>query len=241
MAVNIPLMNPQFREFGSGKVPVPYQNETFILRADDINFELKDGTGKLIPDATGCLHVTNVRMVFVVSDKHRSKCRVESAEMPFRGIENAALHQPIFGANNLAAELIPYEDQPFRGTITFKIFFKKGGLGTFLPRFNDVLSTTRRMVIETERNQRQEARERGQAPANTEHAVQDMAWGTSFGPNSGNMVTEQAQSIWYGAPYDENQFLGMVDPSDPSIIYVHQPEQPQTAEPPPSQFVKKNQ
>mmetsp|Transcript_2061 Transcript_2061/g.6152 ORF Transcript_2061/g.6152 Transcript_2061/m.6152 type:complete len:242 (+) Transcript_2061:66-791(+) len=241
MAVNIPLMNPPTNEYGTSKVPVPYQNETFILRADDISFELKDGSGKLIPDATGCLHVTNVRMVFVVSDKHRSKCRVESAEVPFRGIENAALHQPIFGANNLSANLIPYEGQPFRGTITFRVFFKRGGLGTFLPRFNHVLSTTRRMTSEAERRQRQEARERGEAPANTQFATQDLMWGTPLDQNGGGMVSEQAQSVWYGAPYDPNEFVGMVDPSDPSEIYIHQPEPPRTAAPPPSQFVKKNQ
>lgn len=114
MAVNIPLVS----EEGGGLMPARYTNEVFILRRDDMELELKDETGVLVPSLRGELHVTNVRIVFIVGEKYTRKSRFRSVEIPFRGLENEALHQPIFGANNISGTIIPYDDQPFLGELS---------------------------------------------------------------------------------------------------------------------------
>ena len=132
-------------------------------------------------------------MVFLVSEKDRNKARCETFEMPFRGLWEEKLNQPIFSANNLTATMQYYDGQPFTGTLSIKLIFREGGVGTFLPVFNNVLRATR-VQLDLERREGANATPIAAASDNT--SVQD------YMPNGSD---------------------AFVDPQDPSRIYTSQP------------------
>lgn len=138
-------------------------------------------------------------MVFRVNDSDVGKARCETFEMPFRGLWDEKLNQPIFGSNNLTASLQFYDDQPFQGNLSVKLIFKEGGVGTFLQMFNNVLRTTR---VQLNRE-----RQMGAQPAPI--------------PVSGsNTPSEPVQTFMPG----HNE--AFVDPQDPSRIFTTQPMAP---------------
>lgn len=134
-------------------------------------------------------------MVFLVSEGDRFKSQCESFEMPFRGLWDEKLNQPIFAANNLTATLQFYDNQPFTGDLSFKLIFREGGCNTFLHMFNNVLRTTRQQL--------QAERRLGGTPA------------PIAAPPSAPPVEE----------YMSGHGEAFVDPQDPSTIYTTQPAQ----------------
>ena len=137
--------------------------------------------------------MTNMRMVFRISESDRAKAACETFEMPFRGLWDEKLNQPIFGTNNLTATLMYYDDQPFQGDLSIKLIFKEGGVGTFLAVFNNVLRNTR---IQLNR-ERIEGQQSNPIPSNT-------------GGNNDNVASFMPST-------NESAF---VDPNDPSRIYT---------------------
>ena len=193
MALNVPLTRD-----GSGQFPLPFRGEVFMLTRDKITLSLKDGA-RNISDVRGRLFLTNMRMVFLVDDKDRAKAQAETYEFPFRGLWNEKLNQPIFHANNITANVQYYDDQPFRGTLSIKLIFKQGGLGTFLTVFNSALKATRVQLLREERA--------SQAPPPPL-------------PPQNPESTQFEQQFLDGEVQDNPAF---VDPSDPSRLYTTQP------------------
>ncbi|XP_050372729.1 uncharacterized protein LOC126790512 isoform X2 [Argentina anserina] len=113
-------VNPQLLPNG---MPVPFVNEMFVLIRDGVEFEVDkipgaDG-GKL--KAKGTIYLSNIRMVFV------SK-------------------QPVGDFVAFDMPLVVPENQPaaLYSVHSFKILFKDGGCGTFVPLFFNLISSVRR-------------------------------------------------------------------------------------------------
>ncbi|XP_050372728.1 uncharacterized protein LOC126790512 isoform X1 [Argentina anserina] len=137
-------VNPQLLPNG---MPVPFVNEMFVLIRDGVEFEVDkipgaDG-GKL--KAKGTIYLSNIRMVFV------SKQPVGdfvAFDMPLLYVHGEKFNQPIFFCNNIAGQVEPVvpENQPaaLYSVHSFKILFKDGGCGTFVPLFFNLISSVRR-------------------------------------------------------------------------------------------------
>lgn len=193
MALNIPLTSDE-----NGQFPLPFQGEVFMLTRDKITLTLKDGA-RDVPAVGGRLFLTNLRIVFLVAEKDRMKAQAESYEFPFRGLWDEKLNQPIFHANNITTNVQYYDDQPFQGTLSVKLIFKQGGVGTFLSVFNSVLRETR---VQLQREERSSQQAPPPMPA--------------FNPES----TPFEQQFLQG---DMQHNAAFVDPSDPSRLYATQP------------------
>ncbi|KAA8499120.1 Postacrosomal sheath WW domain-binding protein [Porphyridium purpureum] len=138
MALNVPTVVDS-----SGRVlPQPFPGEVFMLQRSKVECELKDATGKW-KSVKGELYLTSLRLAFVTDPKELPKSRFISIEFPLQGIWDEALNQPIFGCNNVSGTSQYYEDQPFDGTLMFKLYFLHGGVGTFVPRLNFALQQVR--------------------------------------------------------------------------------------------------
>ncbi|KAF8010408.1 hypothetical protein BT93_J1129 [Corymbia citriodora subsp. variegata] len=116
-------LNPQL--FPNG-VPVPFVNEMFVLARDGVEFEvdkihrfrrLSQG-GRV--KARGTIYISNIWMVFVAS-------------------------KPVGSLTAFDIPLVVPDDQhsSLFSTHTFKILFKEGGCGTFVPLFFNLISSVR--------------------------------------------------------------------------------------------------
>lgn len=132
-------------------------------------------------------------MVFMIRQQDQQKAGAATFEMPFRGIYDERLNQPIFGCINLTAGIMYYDEQPFSGDLSIRINFAEGGVNTFLPIFNNVLGATRQQLAQTQQTQQQ-------APP---VAVNESA------PPPAQFFPDQNDAF--------------VDPQDPSHIYTTQP------------------
>lgn len=129
----------------------------------------------------------------MIREQDQAKAAAASLEIPFRGIYDEKLNQPIFGCNNLAAGVMYYDEQPFSGDLSIRITFLEGGVNTFLPVFNNVLFATRQQLAQMQQTQQE-------AP-----------------PVAVNHTTPPP------AEYFPGQNDAFVDPHDPSHIYTTQP------------------
>lgn len=191
-----------------GPYPMPFPGETFLLTRDKLELGFEDANRK-VGGIRGRLFITNLRMVFRVAESNIGKAQCESFEMPFRGLWDERLNQPIFGTNNLTATMMYYDEQPFAGVLSIKLVFKEGGVGTFLNVFNNVLRATRIQLN----------RERANAAAGA-NATADVA-------AQPPPIPAEATQPEASAP-PSSQFLpvhseaAFVDPHDPSRIYTTQ-------------------
>ncbi|GAB4829594.1 hypothetical protein Ancab_019262 [Ancistrocladus abbreviatus] len=140
MALNPPL-------FPNG-MPVPFVNELFILARDGVEFEVdkipgagSDG-GKV--KAKGTIYLSNIRMVFVANSPVGN---FFAFDMPQLYVHGEKFNQPIFHCNNIAGFVEPVvpenENRALYSTHSFKILFKEGGCGTFVPLFFNLLKSVR--------------------------------------------------------------------------------------------------
>lgn len=153
-----------------------------------------------MPDAKNTIRIPHERrdycsMVFLINENDRTKANAETFEMPFRGILDERFNQPIFGCNNLTTTVQYYDEQPFRGGLTMRIDFIRGGVNTFLPVFNNVLGATRAQM-------NAELRETNAQQIPAVAISQTTPSPTEYFPQSN---------------------MAFVDPSDPSRIYTTQP------------------
>lgn len=132
-------------------------------------------------------------MVYLFREDDRGKAGCDSFEAPFRGLQDEKFNQPIFGCNNLTATIQYYNEQPFTGGLTTRIDFIEGGVNTFLPLFNNVLTSTR---VQMDAEQRR---------------------ADNVPPVAISQTTPDASEFF---PQSNTAF---VDPSDPSQIYTTQP------------------
>ena len=103
-------------------------------------------------------------MVFVANSPDATG--LQAFDMPLVYIRSDKFNQPIFGCNHLAGECWPVaEDGGPGGTLPphpYKLFFLKGGVGTFLPLYFRFLAAAR----QAERDRRSvEAAQAAAAPA----------------------------------------------------------------------------
>ncbi|KAK7262733.1 hypothetical protein RJT34_30313 [Clitoria ternatea] len=138
-------LNPQL--FPNG-MPVPFVNEIFVLARDGVEFDVDkipasgDHGGHL--KTKGTIYLSNIRMVFVAKSPVGSFI---AFDMPLLYIHNEKFNQPIFHCNNLAGQVEPVipDDQhrALYSTHSFKILFKEGGCGTFIPLFFNLIASVR--------------------------------------------------------------------------------------------------
>ncbi|XP_057252144.1 uncharacterized protein LOC104898932 isoform X2 [Beta vulgaris subsp. vulgaris] len=109
--------NPQL--FSNG-MPVPFYGELFVLARDGVEFEVDkiSGSGKV--KAKGTIYLSNVRMVFVASKPAGN-----------------------FYAFDMPLVVPETENRALYSTHSFKILFKEGGCGTFIPLFFNLINSVR--------------------------------------------------------------------------------------------------
>ncbi|XVF06741.1 hypothetical protein REPUB_Repub06bG0076600 [Reevesia pubescens] len=116
-------LNPQL--FPNG-MPVPFTNEMFVLVRDGVEFEVDKIPGSQggRVKARGTIYLSNL---YVHDEK---------------------FNQPIFHCNNISGQVEPVvpenEHRALYSNHSFKILFKEGGCGTFVPLFLNLISSVRR-------------------------------------------------------------------------------------------------
>ncbi|CAN6464574.1 unnamed protein product [Victoria cruziana] len=136
-------LNPQL--FANGH-PVPFINEMFVLSRDGVEFEIdkipsaREGKVK----ARGTIFLSNVRIVFVASQQVGS---FTAFDLPLLYVHHDKFNQPIFFCNNISGQVEPVvpegDHRAIYSTHSFKILFKEGGCGTFVPLFFNLISSVR--------------------------------------------------------------------------------------------------
>ncbi|GAB0498305.1 hypothetical protein MMPV_009646 [Pyropia vietnamensis] len=176
-------------------------HQVYILSRTALEMGYTDDSRRRTNPSKGVLFLTTQRLVFLPEDA--IKAGYESLELPLRGMTREVLHQPIFACNNLTASCAYYEGMPFSGELNFKIVFKNGGIGTFLPNFNRCLGA---------------ARQAASAAAGNHAGVGGVSSGGVFpeGNAPDAWVNEWGAGNLQGA-------MAAVDPSDPSRLYLTQP------------------
>uniref|UniRef100_A0A7N1A6Y6 Arabinogalactan protein n=1 Tax=Kalanchoe fedtschenkoi TaxID=63787 RepID=A0A7N1A6Y6_KALFE len=134
-------LNPQLLPDG---VPVAFFNELFVLARDGVEFEVDKIPGSDRVKAKGTIYLSNIRMVFVAS---KPVGNFFAFDMPLLYIHGEKFNQPIFHCNNISGFVEPVvpddEHRALYSTHSFKILFKEGGCGTFVPLFFNLLNSLR--------------------------------------------------------------------------------------------------
>ncbi|CAK0784918.1 hypothetical protein CVIRNUC_008123 [Coccomyxa viridis] len=134
MAANPPLLRGPFGP--NHLVPTPYAMEAICLSRQGIMLSIdgvrtRDGRWS----AKGTLYLTNMRIVFV-ADQEEALSGLVAFELPLAYIYSDKFNQPIFGANNLSGNCWPaVQGGGPAGTVAphkFMLYFREGGVGTFL-------------------------------------------------------------------------------------------------------------
>eukprot|EP01018_Ginkgo_biloba_P017629 Gb_02071 [translate_table: standard] len=136
-------VNPQL--FGNG-LPVPFFNELFVLAREAVEFEvdkIPEAPGGKV-SAKGTIYLSNVRMVFVAN---KPVGNVVAFDMPLLYIYEEKFNQPIFFCNNISGKVNPVIPEGAHTALysphSFKILFKEGGCGTFVPLFFNLIRSVR--------------------------------------------------------------------------------------------------
>jgi hypothetical protein len=136
-------LNPQLYE---NSTPVPFVDEIFVLRRDAVDFEVDkvaEAPGSKL-SGRGTAYLSNYRIVFVLNKPLDS---VQAFDLPLVYIHEEKFNQPIFFCNNLAGKVhlvIPEgANRALYAPHFFKISFKEGGTGTFIPLFMNLIRSVR--------------------------------------------------------------------------------------------------
>ncbi|WVZ22303.1 hypothetical protein V8G54_000847 [Vigna mungo] len=161
-------LNPQL--FPNG-MPVAFVNEMFVLARDGVEFEIDkipaSGSHGGHVKTKGIIYLSNIRMVFVAKSPVG---HFTAFDMPlacwFSGyseyhclaiantlkttnlyVHGEKFNQPIFHCNNLSGHVEPVvpndQHRALYSTHSFKIIFKEGGCGTFIPLFFNLIASVR--------------------------------------------------------------------------------------------------
>jgi hypothetical protein len=102
----------------------------------------------------GTAYLSNYRIVFVLNKPVDS---LQAFDLPLVYIHEEKFNQPIFFCNNLAGKVHPVIPEGANRALyaphSFKISFKEGGTGTFIPLFMNLIKSVRaaqRMVEESQ-------------------------------------------------------------------------------------------
>ncbi|KAH9649922.1 classical AGP protein [Citrus sinensis] len=125
-------------------MPVPFTNELFVLARDGVEFHVDKIPGTNQVKARGTVYLSNIRVVFVAS---KPVGNFVAFDMPLLYIHDEKFNQPIFHCNNISGFVEPVipenEHRALYSTHSFKILFKEGGCGTFVPLFLNLISSVR--------------------------------------------------------------------------------------------------
>ncbi|KAK1294564.1 hypothetical protein QJS10_CPA16g00707 [Acorus calamus] len=185
-------LNPQLYANG---MPVAFVGEMFVLARDGVEFEVDKIPGGGHVKAKGIVYLSNIRMVFVAS---KPVGNFVAFDMPLLYIHGEKFNQPIFFCNNISGLVEPVvpEDQPraLYSTHSFKILFKEGGCGTFIPLFLNLIASVRQY---------------------NQHYARPVP-----APDAAPRVDplQAAQT-----PVEEMMRHAYVDPNDPTKIFLQQP------------------
>ncbi|GAB2281786.1 hypothetical protein Dimus_016352 [Dionaea muscipula] len=136
-------LNPQL--FPNG-MPVPFANELFVLARDGVEFEVDKipGSHAAKVKSKGIIYLSNIRMVFV-SEKPNGN--FIAFDMPLLYTSGEKFNQPIFQCNNISGFVEPVVPENANRALysrhSFKILFKDGGCGTFVPLFFNLIKGVR--------------------------------------------------------------------------------------------------
>ncbi|KAI3694956.1 hypothetical protein L1987_77942 [Smallanthus sonchifolius] len=136
-------LNPNL--YGNG-MPVAFVNEMFVLIRDGVEFEVDKipGAAGGTVKAKGKIYLSNIRMVFVADKPTES---FTAFDMPLLYVHGEKFNQPIFHCNNISGLVEPVvpegQHRALYSTHSFKILFKEGGCGTFVPLFFNLISSVR--------------------------------------------------------------------------------------------------
>ncbi|KAL5724541.1 hypothetical protein ACHQM5_007786 [Ranunculus cassubicifolius] len=187
-------VNPQLLSNG---MPVPFVNEMFVLARDGVEFhidKIPDGPHGGHVKAKGIIYLSNIRMVFVAN---KPVAHFTAFDMPLLFVRGEKFNQPIFMCNNISGLVEPVvpdgQHRALYSTHTFKILFKDGGCGTFVPLFLNLIASVR-----------QYSQYSNAAPQ------------TEAAPRVDPLQAGQT-------PVDEMMRHAYVDPNDPTKIYLQQP------------------
>lgn len=115
--------------------------------------------------AKGTVYLSNIRMVFV------SIKPVENFiafDMPLLYVHGEKFNQPIFFCNNICGHVDPVipvnENRALFSTHSFKILFKEGGCGTFIPLFFNLIASVRQYHQQSREEARVDPLQAAQTP-----------------------------------------------------------------------------
>lgn len=205
MAANPPLCVGQ-GPMGPATFPLPYHGELIAMSRGGVQLELRGPALRTRGNkwgARGTIFLSNMRLVFV-ADKPDGSSGLQAFELPLAYISEEDFKQPIFFANNLSGRC-NMVDAGAEGpeTIQWTLYFKEGGVGTFIPFFFRSCAYVRSVAGRMQQQQQQAA-----------------AAGQQFG------YPPPAATAGADPPTTPpQQFLqtALVDPSDPTKVYLTQP------------------
>ncbi|KAJ4773236.1 classical AGP protein [Rhynchospora pubera] len=134
-------LNPQL--YGNG-MPVAFIGEMFVLARDGVEFQIDKIPGPGTVKTKGTIYLSNIRMVFV---SRKPVDGFVAFDMPMLYVHGEKFNQPIFACNNISGFVDPVvqneEQRAMASTHKFKILFKEGGCGTFVPLFLNLIASVR--------------------------------------------------------------------------------------------------
>ncbi|PWA56922.1 PH domain-like protein [Artemisia annua] len=118
----------------------------FVLIRDGVEFEVNNiyGAHGGIVKAKGRIFLSNVRIVFVADKPTQT---FTAFDMPLLYVHDEKFHQPVFHCNNISGVVEPVvpndQNRAMYPAHSFKILFKNGGCGTFVPLFLNLIKSVR--------------------------------------------------------------------------------------------------
>lgn len=164
--------------------------------------------------APGTLFLSNMRLVFVASQPDQASGLV-AFSLPLALLSDSTQFvQPIFRCNHLAGSV--KAEGEGNESHSFKLEFREGGVGTFLPLFLRFLEYLRAVRRKAETGSA--AWSPPVAPAPAPAAAASSSSSSSSGP-----PPPPPQPVWPAAAPPIEPDAALVDPSDPSKIYLTAP------------------
>ncbi|KAJ1638166.1 hypothetical protein T492DRAFT_947132 [Pavlovales sp. CCMP2436] len=120
--------------------PVALEHERLLIRREGVTFDgTVDGTHYRL---RGFAVLSNLRVVFVSQEP----AAISALDLPLANTRHESFNQPIFGCSNISATTSPLRGGNIRSDVAWKLEFREGGVGTWLPWFFTVLKVMRRHV-----------------------------------------------------------------------------------------------
>lgn len=146
-------LNPELTE---ARFPAVLEGEQQVASRPGVSCAIQvEGLPTL--SASGALFLSTLRLIFVADKPKTLSCgtRFESFSLPLAGLQQEKFHQPAFGCNYLAGTVAPQEASGILSDVRFKLYFKRGGAGTFLTLFFGALRQCRAWMSRQDETVRQ--------------------------------------------------------------------------------------